>query len=98
MTGHTTDPIDDYPRQLLIALGELLLVGLQRADAHTARSWRELARFGAAIGFDRLARPVAMLADALEQKSQTPRWEMRPAARITLELAALARLALDVGR
>jgi hypothetical protein len=96
--SHTIDPIDDYPHQLLTALGELLLLGLQRADAHAARTWRELARFGAAIGFDRLTRPVAMLADALESKSQTPHWDCRPAARIALELSALARLALDVSR
>ncbi len=98
VTGQTIDPIDDYPHQLLSALGELLLLGLQRADAHTARSWRELARFGAAIGLDRLTRRVAILADALELKSETPRWDMRPAARIAIELSALGRLALDVGR
>jgi hypothetical protein len=37
-----------------------------------------------------------MFADALESKSQSPRWDMRPAARIALELSALARLASDV--
>ncbi len=95
-TSQPIDPIDDYPRQLLTALGELVLLGLQRADAHTARGWRELARFGTAIGFHRLTRPVAMLADALESKSHSPRWDTRPAARIALELTALARLALDV--
>ena len=96
VAGHTIDPIDDYPRQLLTALGELYLLGLQRVNGHTARTCHELARFGTAIGFDRLIRPVAMLADALESKSQTPRWDSRPAARIALELSALARLALDV--
>jgi hypothetical protein len=49
------------------------------------------------MGFDRLTRPVAALADALEQKGHTPRRDMRPAARIVLEVAALARLASDVG-
>jgi hypothetical protein len=92
------DPIDDYPRQLLNALGELVLLGLQRADTHAARSWRELARFGESIGFHRLTRSVAALADALERKSHTPRWDPRPAARVALEITSLARLALDVSR
>ena len=98
-TTQPADPIDDYPRQLLNALSELALLGLQRADAHArTRSWRELARFGESIGFHRLTLPVAALADALEQKSHTPRWDPRPAARVALELTALARLALDVSR
>jgi hypothetical protein len=96
--GHPIDPIDDYPRQLLTALGELALLGLRRADDQSARAWHELARFGTAIGFDRLARPVAGLAQALEAKTQTPRWDSHPAARIALELSALARLAMDVSR
>ena len=72
--------IDDYPRQLLNALSELVLLGLQRADTHAARSWRELARFGESIGFHRLTRPVAALADALEQKSHTPPGTRAPPA------------------
>jgi hypothetical protein len=31
------------------------------------------------------------------RKSQTPRWDFRPAARLVLERTALARLALDGG-
>jgi hypothetical protein len=92
------DPIDGYPQELANALGELILLGLRRADAHAARTWRELARFGTAIGFDRLTRPAAALAEALEQKSHTARWDVRPAARIVLELVALVRLASDLGQ
>jgi hypothetical protein len=90
------DPIDDYPRQLMAALGELILLGLNRADDPAARGWRELARFGMAIGFDRLVRPVDRLADALERKGQSPRWDTRPAAATVVGLAALARLACEV--
>ena len=97
LVSQPADPIDDYPQQLATALGEVILLGLQRADGHAVRTWRELARFGTAIGFDRLTHPVAALADALDQKSHTPRWDMRPAARIVLEVTALARLASDVG-
>ncbi len=37
-TTQPADPIDDYSRQLLNALSELALLGLQRADTHAARS------------------------------------------------------------
>jgi hypothetical protein len=90
--------IDDYPRQLLNALSELVLLGLRRADTHAARSWRELAHFGESVGFHRLTRPVAALAETLERKSSTPRRDPRPGARIALEVTLLARLTLDVGR
>jgi hypothetical protein len=76
----------------------LILLGLQRSDAQASRVWRELARFGTAVGFDRLTRPVDRLAEALEQKSHAPRWDMRPTARTVLELACLTELALDLGR
>jgi hypothetical protein len=81
---------------VLGGLGELILLGLRRADVRAAATWRELARFGAAVGFDRLALPVATLARALAQKSETKRWDIRSAARLVLEAAALVRLALDL--
>jgi hypothetical protein len=96
IAGEVVDPVDDYPRQLMTTLGELLLLGLNRADDPAARAWRELARFGMAIGFDRLARPVDRLGDALERKGQSARWDARPAAGTFLELAALSRLAGEV--
>ena len=46
--------------------------------------------------FDRLARPVSALADALERKRHEPRWESRPSARLVLDVAMLARLAVDL--
>jgi hypothetical protein len=90
------DPAEEYPRQLLSSLGELVLLGVGRADAHSAGHWRELARFGEAVGFHRLTRPVSALANALEQKQHTPRWDPTVACRSALEVAVLARLALDL--
>jgi hypothetical protein len=90
------DPLLDYLAQLQDELGELYLLGLARADAMAAGRVRELARRGEAVGFARLAARVAALAEALEQKAHTLRWDARPATEVVLELSALARLAQDV--
>ncbi|MFO0953033.1 MAG: hypothetical protein U0835_18150 [Isosphaeraceae bacterium] len=90
------DPAEDYSRRLLVALGETLLMGLARADDHSAGVWRELARYGEALGFDRLARPVSALAAEIESKRHSARWDPTPAARLVLEVALLARLTTDL--
>jgi hypothetical protein len=90
------DPLADYLVELQAALGELFVLGLQRADGLVARRWREVQRRGEAVGFARLARHATVLADALEQKSHTLHWDARPAARKLLDLAVLARLAQDL--
>jgi len=90
-----TDPAGEFPDQLLDAVGEQWLLGLQRADERTAGHWRELAERGAALGFERLLRPVARLADTLDEKRHTLRWEAEPAARALLEIGLLAHLAHD---
>jgi hypothetical protein len=90
------DPLSDHLGQLQSALGELLVLGVQRADAQAARRWRELQRQGEAAGLGRLARRVAGLADSLGQKGHTPRWDWQPAGRALLELAVLVRLAQDL--
>ena len=79
-------------------VGELIVLGLGRSDAHAARAWAELVRQGEGVGFGRLAGRVLGLATALEQKAQTLRWEARAAGETLLELAALARLAQDLAR
>jgi hypothetical protein len=87
------DPIAAYPGELIQALGELLLLGLQRADDRARRHWQDLHRRGAALGFARLMDPVAKLAEALELKRHTLTWNWRPAAVALLETAVLAALA-----
>jgi hypothetical protein len=86
----------EYIGTLQRQLGELIVLGLARADAHAARAWGELVRQGEAVGFGRLAARVAGLATALEQKAHTLRWDVRAAGGMLLELAALARLAQDM--
>jgi hypothetical protein len=90
------DPLADYLHQLQAALGDLLLIGLQRADGRSAKHWRELQQTGEAVGFARLARGAARLADELEAKGRTLQWDWRPASESVLRLAALARLAQDL--
>jgi hypothetical protein len=92
----STDSAQELPAELLAHLGEVFLLGLRRADARVARVWQELARHAEALGYDRLARPIAALAESLRQKASTSRWDSGPAIQIVLELALLARLAQDV--
>lgn len=96
LSPRTGDPVLDYSREVQEELGELLLLGLARADDLLARRWRELVGQGEAVGFARLVGPVARLAEALEQRAHTLRWDSGPAAMALLELAALVRLARDV--
>jgi len=91
-----SQPEDQYPRLLQAALGELLLLGLERTDSRSARQWDELRRQGEALGFDRLTAPVARIAALLEQKAMSARWDCAEAGRATLELALLARVAREV--
>jgi hypothetical protein len=95
--NRVVDPIDEYLRQILIATGELFVLGLARSDSQVAGRWRELTRLGQAIGFHRLARPILALADELDRKRQVARWDANPAARLMIEIAALVRMAGDLG-
>lgn len=95
-TAAASHPEEEYPRLLQTALGELLLLGLERADSRSASQWDELRRQGEALGFDRLAAPAARIAAALEQKARSTHWDCSEAGRVTLELALLARVAREV--
>jgi hypothetical protein len=99
--GELAVPAEDaatgYLAQLERELGELLVVGLLRADGAVARAWGELARRGEVVGFGRLAARVQELAGRLEHKAHTLSWDAVGAARLVLELEAFVRLARDVG-
>ncbi|MEP0873942.1 hypothetical protein NDA01_30000 [Trichocoleus desertorum AS-A10] len=86
-------PHHHYLQQLTPALGELLLIGLQRVDAQTIRYWQELDRLGAALGFVRLLKPIQQLATALTQKSTTLQWDDQPVTEAILSIALLVKLA-----
>jgi hypothetical protein len=90
------DPLAEYLGELQGALGELFVLGLDRADALVARRWGELQHRGEAVGLARLARQVAGLAGDLARKGHSVRWDSGPAARRLVALAVLARLAQDL--
>jgi hypothetical protein len=85
--------IGDYVGGITEALGELLLVGLRRADDATARTWEDLRDRGAALGLHRCVLPISRLADSLDRKRHVLDWDEEPAAQACLEVAALASLA-----
>jgi hypothetical protein len=91
------DPVDDYPAQLAGQLAELAVTGLEHADPRAASAWRDLSRRGEAMGFDHLVAPVSRLAEALEQRQHTTRWDPTAAERAALSLSLLVRLAAEVG-
>ncbi|MGV3721802.1 MAG: hypothetical protein ACO1SX_12895 [Actinomycetota bacterium] len=86
------DPVAAFPDELFSALGEQWLLGLRRADA---ASWRELQNRGAALGFDRLIRPVARLTEALAQQASSVQWSASAAAAAMLEIGVLVHLARE---
>jgi len=89
----TIDPVSHFPAQVLDALGELFLIGLQRADAQSAHQWQELYRQGGSLGFVRFLRPMARLVDALMHKLDSVHWDWRAAALAAIEMSILASLA-----
>jgi hypothetical protein len=90
------DPLGEYLGRLQEGVGELLVLGLRRADAPLARRWQELQRQGEAVGFGRLAGRVTALAEVLERKSHTLNWEWQAAGRALLGLAVLTRMGQDL--
>ena len=91
------DAVREFRRELLSAVGQLLLVGLRRADATAARSWTELARLAEGLGVARLGRTIGRVVAGLAERSATARWDARATAKAVLELAALVRFAQDIG-
>jgi hypothetical protein len=90
------DPLGEYLRRLQEELGDLLVLGLQRADATVARRWQELQRQGEGVGLIRVAARVAAVAEALAKKSHTLNWDWQEGGRGVLQLSLLVRTAQDL--
>lgn len=91
-----TNPTRHYPGQVLAALGELYLLGLERADRKLIALWQHLAALGESYGFTRLVKPVASLAQALARRDTELNWQGEETAiRAALELGVIALVALD---
>jgi hypothetical protein len=92
------DPVEELKRDLLSAVGELMVVGLRRRDERMVRDWTEMKQRLEAMGMQRMTAVVGRVQAGLLQKSAAARWDWRPTAEELLELAALARLAEDLHR
>jgi hypothetical protein len=92
---HSSDPLIYYPRQVMAALSEVLLNGLQRSSGRTAEQWQRLAQEGHMLGFVRLVEPITKITDFLAQKQHRLDWEWRRAASLILDMLALARFAQE---
>jgi hypothetical protein len=96
VSSQRADPVVDCLRDLQEGLEDLLVLGLQRSDGQVVRRWRDLQHCAEGTGLVRLAVPVRQLADSLEQKTHTLRWDWQPAARSLLQVAVLLRLTRDI--
>lgn len=88
----TQSPVADYLQQLSIALADLWLVGLNKADEMHCRQWQELLEQGRSIGFQRLLQPLELLSRALAQKSHTLVQDFQPASSALATLTVLSEL------
>ncbi len=88
----TDSPIKAFLFRLEDLLSEMLLTGVTLAPAP---SWTELAEIARQMGFVRLSVPIAGLAAEILARSNTLRWDSKPALHHTRELCLLSRLASE---
>jgi hypothetical protein len=93
MTG-SASPIAAYQEELIIAVQDLWLVGLDRADQQHLQQWQRLLQQGRAIGFNRLLHPIDRLTTTFAQKFQQLQWDSQPTYVALAVLTALSQLAL----
>ncbi len=72
-------PITTYQQDLNLALQDLWIVGLDRADAQHLQQWQHLVQQGKAIGFHQFLSPIVQFTDALAEKFHTLQWDARSA-------------------
>jgi hypothetical protein len=81
-----------YHEELIIALQDLWLVGLDRADQQHLQQWQRLLQQGRAIGFNRLLHPIDQLTTTLAQKFQQLQWDSQPTYMALVILTTLSQL------
>jgi hypothetical protein len=86
-----------YRQELTIALQDLWLVGLDRADQRHLEQWQRLSQQGQAIGFNQFLRPIDQLTTALAQKFHTLDWDSQPAQVSLAIVTALHQMAETAG-
>jgi hypothetical protein len=90
-----TDPVAEFPVQLLEALGEQWLLGLERDDSHIHRAWTDLRDRGSGLGFHRLLLPLDELLADIETQRHSVQWQAGPARQVLLTLSLLTVLAVS---
>jgi hypothetical protein len=87
------DPVAEWNRRLLNALGDLLVTGLRRVDPGLLRALRQLETEAEALGMARIALAVRRLAAVLTGLASVVEPDLRASGRAALDLAVLARVA-----
>lgn len=94
--GDTADPVAMLCRELLQAIGDLLVIGLRRADASVLHVWQDLARQAESLGLSRMADTIGTVSSGLSSRAAVARWDWKPTGEALLTLASLTRLAVDL--
>jgi hypothetical protein len=94
--GASADPVATLCAELLQAVGDLLVIGLRRADPSVLRIWQDLARQAESLGLSRMAVAIAAVSSGLAEKASVVRWDWKPTGETLVRLALLARLATDL--
>lgn len=90
-----TEPLSEFLLQISDALGELVLIGLERANKQTEQALQELAERGASLGFARFLTPLQKLEAELNLKSSVTHWEAKSSAQCVKKLASWLLLAVE---
>lgn len=83
----TPDPVGFCWNPLMEDIGELLLVGLNRADDTLLRRWRTNLRDAEALGFVRLSLPIRRLTEGITARQSTLHWDSTTTYRALTETA-----------
>jgi hypothetical protein len=90
------DPLEDSLRELQANLGELLIIGLRRADSRMQKQWAALESRAEAVGLAAIASTLRQIADGLAAKASAVDWSAASTAARVLEAAAISRMIRDV--
>lgn len=94
--GTTTSvALSGYPTRILDALADLAVSGLERVDSAFTRRLQLLLDDGGAMGFMLFTAPLEKLVATFNAKSMMVKWNWQEAAKLTLQLAVLCRVAQE---
>ncbi|MCA9069297.1 MAG: hypothetical protein KDA84_10260 [Planctomycetaceae bacterium] len=88
-------PIQEVLDELSNLIAEAVTVGVHRLGQIAATQWRELSQECSKTGFIKIAARIEMIANALEIRAESSRWNPRFAVEKILQLNALRSLAMN---